>query len=164
MVTCRHLYKSPCCGRRFLWPRPFGSLSLCLLEAVLAHLEEQGSVGAGGKWPACGLPRGASVQLPAAHGVQRWGVGEEVPAGGEGQRAELRQAPGGGHEDQPDVSGHPRRGADGAEGEAQPAGQDSEADHRAHLLLQVPHQSTHAHTCAHTQTCRMHLTAQLQRF
>lgn len=42
LVACRHLCKSPSCGRRFLWPRPFGSLSLCLLEAVLAHMEKQG--------------------------------------------------------------------------------------------------------------------------
>lgn len=56
MVTCRHLYKSPRRGCRFLWPRPFGSLSLCLLEAVLARLEEQDSVCSGGEWPPCGLP------------------------------------------------------------------------------------------------------------
>lgn len=43
LVACRHLCKSPSCGRRFLWARPFGSLSLCLLEAVLAHLEKQGT-------------------------------------------------------------------------------------------------------------------------
>lgn len=44
LVACRHLCKSPSFGRRFLWARPFGSLSLCLLEAVLAHLEKQGSL------------------------------------------------------------------------------------------------------------------------
>lgn len=44
LVACRHLCKSPSCGRRFLWARPFGSLSLCLLEAVLAHLEKQGAL------------------------------------------------------------------------------------------------------------------------
>lgn len=122
MVTCRHLYKSPCCGRGFLWPRPFGSLSLCLLEAVLAHLEEQGSVSPRGKWPPRGFPRGAPVPRPAGHGVQSGGGGEEVPAGGEGEWTELCQAAGGGHEDQPDVSGHPRRGADSPEGKAQQAG------------------------------------------
>lgn len=44
LVACRHLCKSPSCGRRFLWARPFGSLTLCLLEAVLAHLEKQGAL------------------------------------------------------------------------------------------------------------------------
>lgn len=122
MVTRRHLYKSPCCGGGFLWPRPFGSLSLCLLEAVLAHLEEQGSVSSCGKWPPCGFPRRAPVQHPSGHGVQSGGDGEEVPSGSEDERAELRQAPGSGHEDQPDVSRHPRRGANSPEGEAQPAG------------------------------------------
>jgi len=112
---------------------------------VLAYLEEQGSVGARRKWPPRGFPRGAAAaaraapRLTAGPQVQSGGVGEEAPAGSEAERTEHRQAPGGGHEDQPDVSGHPRRGANGPEGEAQPAGEDPEADHGAHLLLQVPY-------------------------
>ncbi|MEQ2189641.1 hypothetical protein GOODEAATRI_027287 [Goodea atripinnis] len=64
---CRHLYQSPCCGRGFLWPRLVGSLSLCLLEAVLAHLEEQDSVSPHRKWPPRGLPRSTSSQLHSCH-------------------------------------------------------------------------------------------------
>lgn len=136
-LTCRHLYKSASGGRGFLWPRPFGSLSVCLLEAVLAHLEEQSSVGSRGKWPPGGLPRSAPLQLPAGRRLQSGGGGEEVPAGSEGERPELCQAPGGGHEDQPDISRHSSRGANGPEGEAEPAGEDPEADHGADVLLQV---------------------------
>lgn len=106
-VTCRHLYKSPRRGRGFLWPRPFGSLSVCLLEAVLALLEEQSSVSSRGKWPPRGLPRSAPVQLPAGRRLQSGRGGEEAPTGSEGERPELCQAPRGGHEDQPDVSRHP---------------------------------------------------------
>lgn len=57
-VACRHLCKSPSCGRRFLWARPFGSLSLCLLEAVLAHLEKQGALVQCWQLPAGGAARG----------------------------------------------------------------------------------------------------------
>lgn len=104
--TCRHLYKSPSCGGGFLWPRPSGSLSVCLLEAVLAHLEEQSSVSSRGKWPPRGFPRSAPVQLPVGRRLQSGGGGEEVPAGSEGERPELCQAPRSGHEDQPDISRH----------------------------------------------------------
>lgn len=104
--TCRHLYQSPSSGGGFLWPRPFGSLSVCLLEAVLAHLEEQSSVSPRGKWPPRGFSRNAPVQLPVGRGLQSRGGGEEVPAGSQGERPELGQAPRGGHEDQPDVSRH----------------------------------------------------------
>lgn len=44
VIGCRHLCKSPSCARGFLWTRPVGSLSLCVLEAVLAHLEKQGTL------------------------------------------------------------------------------------------------------------------------
>lgn len=121
-VIRRHLYKSPRCGGGFLWPRPFGSLSVCLLEAVLAHLEEQSSFSSCGKWPPCWFPRGASAQLSAGRRLQSGGGGEEVSAGSEGERPELCQAPGSGHEDQPDVSRHSGRGPNGLEREAQPAG------------------------------------------
>lgn len=65
MVMCRHLYKSPRRGCRFLWPRPFGSLSLCLLEVVLARVEEQDSVSSCGEWPPRGFPRGGPFRWVA---------------------------------------------------------------------------------------------------
>ncbi len=64
LVACRHLCKSPSCGRRFLWARPFGSLSLCLLEAVLAHLEKQGALIQCWQLPAGGAARGPSGPGP----------------------------------------------------------------------------------------------------
>lgn len=141
VVARRHLYQSPCCCRGFLWTRPVGSLSLCLLEAVLAHLEEQGPIVPRRQWPPGGAPRGTSAAPPARHTPPKGGTnggGEEACASGEGERAlQLREAARGSHEDQPDIPGHPGRGADGSQGEAGPAGQDSEADHRPHLVLQV---------------------------
>lgn len=140
----RHLYQSPCCGRRFLWPRLVGSLSLCLLEAVLANLEEQDSVSPCRKWPPCGLPRGTSSQLHSSHRVQSGGDGEKTPAGGESERTEQCEVPWGSYEDQSDVARHPRRGANSPEGEdQQTAHKDPEADDWASILLQVASAAPH---------------------
>lgn len=131
----RHLCQSPCCCRWFLWSRPVGSFSLCLLEAVLAHLEEQGPVIPCGQLrPGCtpwsasahdipvsacrhrdkgGAGRQAAVTTATTEAA--WGGGEEAKSsGGEGQWPQLSEAARGSHEDQPDLARHSSRGAAGS--------------------------------------------------
>lgn len=101
LIACRHLCKSPSCARGFLWTRPVGSLSLCVLEAVLAHLEKQSNLFTQRDCLPRGAARGTSARTscPAVSsrapgltsreaGKERGGGGgaEEEGAWGEGKR------------------------------------------------------------------------------
>lgn len=93
LIACRHLCKSPSCARGFLWTRPVGSLSLCVLEAVLAHLEKQGTLLTQRDCSARGATWGTSARTscPAvSSGVPdhtSWEAGEERGGGAEAEGA-----------------------------------------------------------------------------